>query len=75
MSTIRGRNIPSSKRIAELCMDKFKTIPKNGKPIKSKEWTVLSCILIYDQNSNELDVVSLGSGKEKLNMENHISTY
>ncbi|CAG9795172.1 unnamed protein product [Diatraea saccharalis] len=49
--------------IVEKCIDIFKKLPKNGKPIE-KEWTVLSCVLQYDRITTTFEVVSLGTGSK-----------
>lgn len=58
-------NIPTADRIAAVSLDKFKNLPKNGKP-SSKEWTVLSVILKYNQQNDVLEVVALGTGTKCL---------
>lgn len=50
-------------RVAHHCIDTFNSIPKTGKPIESKEWTVLSCILLFNRRTDDLQVVSLGTGE------------
>lgn len=45
--------------IAKLCLDKFNSLPKAGKP-KENEWTILSCIILED--SEKFEVVALGTG-------------
>lgn len=57
--------IPSADRIASLSLDKFNNLPKTGKP-SSKEWTVLSSILKYNHQNDELEVVSIGTGTKCL---------
>ncbi|CAH0546887.1 unnamed protein product [Brassicogethes aeneus] len=47
--------------IANLCLKHFNSLPKKGKPIDN-EWTVLSCIVLEE---NELfEVVALGTGSK-----------
>lgn len=48
-------------KVAKLCLDCFKILPKSGKPI-STEWTVLSCIV--QDIDGELSVVALGTGSK-----------
>lgn len=55
-------HVLDAKRVAQLCIDTFDGVPKTGKPISSKEWTVLSCILSFDKRNDDLQVVSLGTG-------------
>ena len=49
--------------IVQNCFNLFKRLPKTGKPIE-KEWTVLSCIVEYDRISENVVVVSLGTGSK-----------
>ncbi|XP_066148455.1 tRNA-specific adenosine deaminase 1 [Euwallacea fornicatus] len=48
-------------QIAKLSLDRFKTLPKTGKP-KETEWTVLSTIV--KQQDYQLEVVALGTGSK-----------
>ena len=32
-------------KVAELCYQKYQSLPKKGKPQKNKEWTLLSCVV------------------------------
>ncbi|KAJ8976874.1 hypothetical protein NQ317_001198 [Molorchus minor] len=48
-------------RIADLCLNHFKTLPKSGKP-KQSEWTILSCIVL--EFEDDLNVVALGTGSK-----------
>lgn len=52
-----------AKRVAKHCIDKFYGLSRTGKPIDNKEWTVLSCILLFDEQRDDLQVVSLGTGE------------
>lgn len=57
-------HVPDAKRLAKLCIDTFDGIPKTGKPMTdNNEWTVLSCILLFNKRTDNLEVVSLGTGK------------
>ncbi|KAM7359041.1 adenosine deaminase, tRNA-specific 1 [Cochliomyia hominivorax] len=47
--------------IAQLCIDKFKNLPKTGKPTE-KEWTILAGIVLYNKQTEKAEVVSLGCG-------------
>lgn len=60
--------IPSADRIAIITLDKFKNLPKTGKP-SLKEWTVLSSILKYNYQNDVLEVVSIGTGTKCLGKE------
>ncbi|XP_078337299.1 tRNA-specific adenosine deaminase 1-like isoform X1 [Crassostrea virginica] len=48
-------------KVAELCYQKYQSLPKKGKPQKNKEWTLLSCV-VFTRNADEMRVVSLGTG-------------
>lgn len=49
--------------IAENCVKLYNELPKTGKPVEA-EWTVLSCIIQYDNRTEEFEVVSLGTGSK-----------
>ena len=34
--------------IADLCHEHFTTLPKTGKPVLGKEWTVLAAVLLQN---------------------------
>ncbi|KAH8409954.1 hypothetical protein KR009_002197 [Drosophila setifemur] len=53
--------IPSIENIAKLCYDKFKSLPKTGKPT-SNQWTVLAGIVEFNRLTKCIQVVSLGLG-------------
>lgn len=63
---------PSADRIANTTLDKFKSLPKTGKP-SCKEWTVLSSILKYDHQNDGLEVVAIGTGTKCLGKEYSLS--
>lgn len=48
--------------ISDLCLKTFNNLPKTGKPNPENEWTILSCILKKDEQTMQLEVVSLGTG-------------
>lgn len=54
---------PDANRISAICLEKFESLPKTGKPILGKEWTVLSAIVKFDHSSKEFEVVAMGTGK------------
>lgn len=58
-----NQTIPTANRISKLCLNKFDSLPKTGKPIFGKEWTVYTCIVKYNNSNEDLEVVSLGTGK------------
>ncbi|XP_063697666.1 tRNA-specific adenosine deaminase 1 [Culicoides brevitarsis] len=57
-------------RIAKASLEKFDSLPKNGKPIKNEEWTVLSTICQENTSTDTLIVVSLGTGTKCLTGQN-----
>jgi tRNA-specific adenosine deaminase 1 len=54
-------------RISELCLRHFDQLKKTGKPKVGEEWTVLSAIVELNGKSNNLKVVTMGSGTKCLN--------
>lgn len=48
--------------VGELCFDKFKSLPKTGKPNQSMEWTVLAGVVMHNSSTGTSEVVSLGCG-------------
>lgn len=50
-------------KLVQNCFNLYNKLPKNGKPIE-KEWTVLSCIIEYDRSTENIEVVSLGTGSK-----------
>lgn len=57
-----GIGVSNANRIAKLAFDTFASIPKSGKPINGKEWTVLACIAQINNQSNHIEIVALGTG-------------
>ncbi|XP_017878781.1 tRNA-specific adenosine deaminase 1, partial [Ceratina calcarata] len=53
-----------SDRVAQLCLEKYKKLGKNGKP-SDKEWTVLSGIVLK-KGDNSLSLVALATGTKCL---------
>lgn len=47
--------------VAQLCFDKFRSLPKTGKPT-DKEWTILAGVVLHNKQTGKSQVVSLGSG-------------
>lgn len=47
--------------VSQLCFDKFKTLPKTGKP-SGNEWTVLAGVVLQNRQSSKQQVVSIGCG-------------
>ncbi|XP_059056763.1 tRNA-specific adenosine deaminase 1 [Achroia grisella] len=60
MSNLQNTQVDA---IAQQCLNLFRILPKTGKPIED-EWTVISCIVLYDTESNNFHVVSLGTGSK-----------
>lgn len=50
-------------KIAENCINFYENLPKTGKPVDN-EWTVLSCIVQYNTETELHEVVSLGTGSK-----------
>lgn len=49
--------------VSKLCLDKFKSLPKTGKPKQvDNEWTILSAIVQMNDSDKKLNVVALGTG-------------
>lgn len=55
-------HMPDANRIAQHAFDLFTSISKSGKPIKGKEWTVLTCIAQVTNQTDNLEIVALGTG-------------
>lgn len=53
---------PNANRVAKVAFDAFASIPKTGKPISGKEWTVLTCIAKLNKQSDHIEIVALGTG-------------
>lgn len=56
-------------KIANLCYEHFESLPKKGKPVPGKEWTILAAIVQCTQNESDADeitlrVVSMGTGSK-----------
>lgn len=54
--------VPDVDRVGNICLSKFDQLPKMGKPLIDKEWTVMSCIVEFKQIDDTLEVVALGTG-------------
>nr|NP_001260450.1 adenosine deaminase, tRNA-specific 1, isoform B [Drosophila melanogaster]NP_609676.1 adenosine deaminase, tRNA-specific 1, isoform A [Drosophila melanogaster]Q9V3R6.1 RecName: Full=tRNA-specific adenosine deaminase 1; AltName: Full=dADAT1; AltName: Full=tRNA-specific adenosine-37 deaminase [Drosophila melanogaster]AAF06773.1 tRNA-specific adenosine deaminase [Drosophila melanogaster]AAF53333.1 adenosine deaminase, tRNA-specific 1, isoform A [Drosophila melanogaster]AGB92985.1 adenosine deam len=52
---------PTVKEIAELCLKKFESLPKTGKPT-ANQWTILAGIVEFNRNTEACQLVSLGCG-------------
>lgn len=51
-------------RVASICYETFAKLPKKGKPLLGKEWTILAavCCLRKEDNDENLKVLALGTG-------------
>lgn len=54
---------PDADLLTKLCFETFDSLPTTRKPILGKEWTVLSCIVKYNHDKKETEVVAMGTGK------------
>ncbi|XP_028304113.1 LOW QUALITY PROTEIN: tRNA-specific adenosine deaminase 1 [Gouania willdenowi] len=52
--------------VARLCYERFRSLPRRGKPEAGREWTLLAAVLKVtrdgDPSSAEMEVVSMGTG-------------
>lgn len=55
--------VPDPNRLGKICFESFESIPKTGKPIRNTEWTVMSCIAMYQHDLNQIDVIAIGTGR------------
>lgn len=54
-------------KLAKSCIDHYNAkLSKTGKPAQSKEWTVLSAVVMTSQDANSCEIVSMGSGSKCL---------
>lgn len=57
-------------KIARVSLERFKHLPKTGKPVPDREWTLLACIVQQTMqtsaNADHLEVVALGTGSKCL---------
>ncbi|XP_063862776.1 tRNA-specific adenosine deaminase 1-like [Scylla paramamosain] len=51
-------------KIVQLCISKYNSLKKTGKPKNEAEWTLLSCFVQEEQCSHTLKVVALGTGSK-----------
>ncbi|XP_016989667.1 tRNA-specific adenosine deaminase 1 [Drosophila rhopaloa] len=54
-------NEPCAQNIAKLCLDKFESLPKAGKPT-ANQWTVLAGIVEFNRKTRSSQLVALGCG-------------
>ncbi|XP_045893528.1 tRNA-specific adenosine deaminase 1 isoform X1 [Micropterus dolomieu] len=59
-------NMVNADEIAKLCYERFKQLPRRGKPEPGREWTLLAAVVQITRCANsdtvEKEVVSLGTG-------------
>ncbi|XP_078114131.1 tRNA-specific adenosine deaminase 1 [Sander vitreus] len=60
-------NMVNADEIAKLCYERFKQLPRRGKPEPGREWTLLAAVVkitrcAADSDTVEKEVVSLGTG-------------
>uniref|UniRef100_A0A8C5D5H1 tRNA-specific adenosine deaminase 1 n=1 Tax=Gouania willdenowi TaxID=441366 RepID=A0A8C5D5H1_GOUWI len=50
--------------VARLCYERFRSLPRRGKPEAGREWTLLAAVLkvTRDGDPTEMEVVSMGTG-------------
>ncbi|XP_065360597.1 tRNA-specific adenosine deaminase 1 [Calliphora vicina] len=51
----------SPEDVAKICFDKFKSLPKTGKPTDN-EWTILAGVVVHNKQTGKSEVISLGCG-------------
>lgn len=49
-------------KISELCLNFYEKLPNAKRVLKSTEWTILSAIVMQNENDNKFEVVSMGTG-------------
>ncbi|XP_039665936.1 tRNA-specific adenosine deaminase 1 isoform X2 [Perca fluviatilis] len=60
-------NMVNADEIAKLCYERFKQLPRRGKPEPGREWTLLAAVVkisrcAADSDTVEKEVISLGTG-------------
>lgn len=55
--------LPNANHLAKVCLQLIDTLQKTGKPIHNQEWTVYSCIAKLTHDTNEIEVIAIGTGK------------
>ncbi|XP_075236914.1 tRNA-specific adenosine deaminase 1-like isoform X1 [Lycorma delicatula] len=61
---LKNNNYNFADKIADLCYKHYSSIGKSGKPVKDKEWTLLSSIVKLNKNDNNLSIISLATGSK-----------
>ncbi|XP_001356244.3 tRNA-specific adenosine deaminase 1 [Drosophila pseudoobscura] len=65
-----GDTSPSIQDIANICYEKFKSLPKTGKP-SGNQWTVLACVVEHNRQTRDSRVVALGCGTKCIGYTRH----
>lgn len=64
-------------QVASLCYNHFEKLPKKGKPLPEREWTIIAAVVQKiekeENNSFTLDVVSMGTGSKCIG-QNYLSS-
>ncbi|XP_027882405.1 tRNA-specific adenosine deaminase 1 [Xiphophorus couchianus] len=59
-------NMINADEVAELCYERFRQLPRRGKPEPGREWSLLAAVLRITRRPNsdsvEMEVISLGTG-------------
>merc|ERR1719210_1406352 len=67
-------NQTDAEKIAEACLKKFKSLPKQGKP-KDTEWTVFSCFFIFHlKDPEKFQILSLATGTKCLDGDTRVKS-
>ena len=56
-------------KIVKLCISKYDSLRKTGKPKNEAEWTLLSCFVQEEQCNHTLKVVALGTGSKCIGLQ------
>lgn len=64
----QGSNISIADEVALLCYNHFDKLPKKGKPVQDKEWTILAAVVqqiaSVSQTNGSFSVVAMGTGSK-----------
>lgn len=63
-------NLQDASNVADLSYEQFERLGKAGKPLKDKEWTVLSTFSKHDLTTGHLKLISLATGTKCLSANN-----
>lgn len=62
MSKCNKFDVNFADNVARLCFEKFASLPKSGKPILGKEWSLLAGIILHA--NDRCKVISIGCGSK-----------